>query len=299
MAVFWGMGLMIRPSYLFILSMVTLFPTGLAQLCSFWDGECVDPIAQTAISMEFPPLFLDDINVYYGFDASSQGKGHEPMTKVSFWLGYAARHIDNSVIDMNRTSEVALRVGNLTGTPYGGNNGCDGVWGPQCSVTLKDAFKSAIYKLSSKGDYYSNPLDTVLSQMLIDRPGLPNCPPSLFDVAQIPVQRTFLRHFLNTKLNPPPPILIFIFADRFKEFAQETDTDQSATIQTSGNAGNPWKTWFIDNMSGTQQADQVAVAIISRGPSYNSLALESQDEVQIELACIQAPSSGSSSTTDT
>ncbi|KAL4888850.1 hypothetical protein BDV59DRAFT_134855 [Aspergillus ambiguus] len=257
--------------FFLLFTWTTLFPFGLAQLCSFWDGGCVDPLAQTAVSLSFPPLFLDDVNVYYAYDSNAQGKGQEPMTKVSFWLGYVASHVNNSVIDSNRTSEVALRVGNLTGTPYGGNNGCDGVWGPQCSGNLKNVFKDAIYKLSLKGDYYTDPLDTVLSQMLISPPSLPNCPPPFFDVQQIPVQ----------------------------QFVQETDTDQSAAMQTSGSATNPWKTWFIDNMTASQQADQVAVAIISRGPSYNSLALHSPDDIQIELACIQAPSSSSSSTSNT
>lgn len=183
------MGSVTRICFLLLVTCATLLPSGSAQLCSFWDGGCVDPMAQSTVSLKFPPLFLDNINVYYAFDSNSQGKGHEPMTKVSYWLGYAARHVNNSVIDSNRTSEVAVRIGNLTGTPYGGNNGCDGVWGPQCSGDIKAAFKEAIYQLSYKADYYSNPLETVLSQMLISAPGLPNCPPPLFDIQQIPVQR--------------------------------------------------------------------------------------------------------------
>ncbi|KAL5355208.1 hypothetical protein BJX96DRAFT_46313 [Aspergillus floccosus] len=270
MALSLGLGSWTRSYFLLLLTWTTMFPLGLTQFCSFWDGGCVDPLAQTTVSMKFPPLFLDDINLYYAYDANSQGKGQEPMTKVSFWLGYVASHVNNSVINSNRTSEVALRVGNLTGTPYGDNNGCDGVWGPQCSANLKDVFKDAIYKLSQKADYYSNPLETVLSQMSITPPNLPNCPPPFWDVQQIPVQN----------------------------FVQETDTDQSAALQTSGSANNPWKTWFVDNMTASQQADQVAVAIISRGPSYNSIALQSRDDVQIELACIQAPSSGSSSSSN-
>ncbi|PLB53766.1 hypothetical protein P170DRAFT_346545 [Aspergillus steynii IBT 23096] len=265
-----GRGSKLRP-YLTLLIFATIFQSGLAQLCSFWDGGCVDPLAQTAVSFGFPPLFLDDINLYYGFDANSRGKGHEPMTKASFWLGYAARRIDNSVIDRNRTSEIAMRIGNLTGTPAGDNNGCDGVWGPQCSNNLKSAFKGAIYDLSKKGDYYSYPLDTVISQMLINPPSLANCPPPFFDVQTFPVQ----------------------------PFGQETDTDLSATLKTSGTSESPWKTWFIDNMTSSQQAEQVAVAIISRGPSYNSAPPRSKDDVQIELVCVQAPSTGSSSTQDT
>ncbi|KAA8641904.1 uncharacterized protein ATNIH1004_010843 [Aspergillus tanneri] len=229
------------------------------------------PLFIPAISFDFPPLFLDNINLYYAFDANSRGKGHEPMTKASFWLGYAARRIDNSIIDKNRTLEIAMRVGNLTGSPSGDNNGCDGVWGPQCSNNLKSLLKGAIYDLSAKGDYYSRPLDTVISQMRINPPTLDSCPPPFFDIQAFPVQ----------------------------PFGQETDADLSATLKTSGSSDSPWKTWFIDNMTSSQQAEQVAVAIVSRGPSYNSPPPHSKNDIQIELACVQAPSSGSSSSQDT
>jgi hypothetical protein len=170
--------------------LATILQPGLAQVCSFWDGGCVDPYAQTAVSFGFSPLFLDDLSFYYAYDANNRGKGNEPMTKASFWMGYAARHIDNSVIDSNRTLEVGLRVGNLTGTPAGGNNGCDGVWGPQCSINLKETLKQAIFQLSVKGEYYTYPLDTVLHEMIVNPPTLSNCPPPFFDVQRIPVQRT-------------------------------------------------------------------------------------------------------------
>ena len=45
-------------------------------------------------------------------------------------------------------------------------------------------------------------------------------------------------------------------------------------------------------MTAHQQAQQVAVAILSRAPSYDSEPPDSQEDIQIELACIQAPSSG-------
>lgn len=175
---------------LIVLVVSILLQSTVAQLCTFWDGGCVDPLAQTAISMRLPPLFLDDVNLYYAYDADSQGKGHGPMTKVSYWLRYA-RQINSSAIDTNRTSEMSLRVGNLTGTPSGGNNGCDGIWGPRCSRDLKSLLSGAIYDLSSEGDYNDNPLQTVLNQMQSSPPYLENCPPQFFEVQSAPVIRTY------------------------------------------------------------------------------------------------------------
>lgn len=239
----------------------TFLPSTLAQLCTFWDGGCVDPLAQTAISLDLPPLFLEHVNLYYAYDADAQGKGHGPMTKVSYWLRYG-REINSSAITTNRTSELGLRVGNLTGTPSGSNNGCDGIWGPRCSRDLKNLLSGAMYDLVSEGDYNSDPLHTVLEQMQSTPPYLENCPPQFFEVQSIPVIG----------------------------FAQESKPDRTATIQTAGSNTSPWKTWYIDRMSALQQAEQVAVAIFSRSPSEDSLPPTSKDDIEIELACLQAPS---------
>ncbi|EAW11630.1 uncharacterized protein ACLA_093290 [Aspergillus clavatus NRRL 1] len=265
-----GTGSVSRPGWLLLTLLVVILPSTVAQFCTFWDGGCVDPLAQTAVTFDFPPLFLDDITLYYGFDANPSGKGQDPMIKASFWLRYDANRIDNSVIHVNRTSEIAFRVGNLTGTPSGGSNGCEGVWGQQCTDNLRDLLKGAFYELSMKGESYSYPLQAVLNKMLAHPPFLSNCPPQFFsDLQSLPVQ----------------------------PFAQETEPDKTATIQTPGFSGSPWKTWFIDNVTSSQQAEQVAVAVISRAPTFNGHPLHSKDDVQIEFVCIQAPSSGGSSST--
>ena len=43
-------------------------------------------------------------------------------------------------------------------------------------------------------------------------------------------------------------------------------------------------------MTARQQADQVALAIFSRSPSDDAPPPSSSDDIQIELACMQAPS---------
>lgn len=51
-------------------------------------------------------------------------------------------------------------------------------------------------------------------------------------------------------------------------------------------------------MTAKQQAEQVAVAILSRAPTYDSTPPDSQDDIQIELSCMLAPSGGLSSSND-
>lgn len=73
-------------------------------------------------------------------------------------------------------------------------------------------------------------------------------------------------------------------------YAQESAPDQTATIQTAGSSSSPWKTWYVDRMTARQQAEQVAVAIFSRSPSDDSPPPTSKKDIQIGLACAQAPS---------
>lgn len=88
------------------------------------------------------------------------------------------------------------------------------------------------------------------------------------------------------------------FTDLLLDFAIEKTPEQNVTIMPSGSGFSPWQVWYIDGMTAHQQASQVAVGIISRGPAYNSPPPYSPDEIQVELVCMQAPqgpSSGSNS----
>lgn len=176
---------------LVLLIVLALLQHSSAQICSFWESGCIDPLAQTAVPLDFSPLFPDPITFFYGFDELSLGKGQGPMTKTAYWLRYQDRKINKDVVTCNRTSEVALRVGNLTGTPSGTTNGCDGIWGNPCSLDIKSAIKHAIFRLATSGEYYSKPLEAALAYMMAFPPYpslVPNCGAPIFDVASIPVQ---------------------------------------------------------------------------------------------------------------
>ncbi|CEJ56548.1 hypothetical protein PMG11_02751 [Penicillium brasilianum] len=248
-----------RPYALLIL--LVLLRCGSAQMCSFWESGCIDPLAQTAVPIDFSPLFPTPITFYYGFDELISGKGQGPMTKTSYWLRYQDRKIDNNQVKSNRTSEVALRVGNLTGTPSGTTNGCDGIWGNPCSHDIKGALQHDIFRLATSGEYYSKPLEATLAHMMLYPPPLPNCGAPIFDVASIPVQ----------------------------EFAKERIPGPNVSVMPPGSGHHPWQVWYIDGMTSQQQASQVAVGIIARSPTYNSPPPLTPDEIQVELVCLQAP----------
>ncbi|KAJ9244573.1 hypothetical protein DTO271D3_8646 [Paecilomyces variotii] len=249
-----------------VLAIVTLVK---AQTCAFTDDSCIDPLAQTAVPLSFSPLFPQNITFYYGFDAaylsaseglSLDGQSEGPIVKGSFWLGYGS-HMSSTDVHANHTSEVAVRVGNLTGSPSGGNNGCDGVWGSECSQEIKHLLQGSIYDLSVMGSYYSNPLQTVLRQLWQTPLAIVSCPSTLFTVQTIPAE----------------------------SFAQENEVGQSVQIMDPGNSVSPWQTWFVHGVSASEQAEQVAVGILSRGPTYASEPLKSPHDVQIELVCVRAP----------
>lgn len=168
--------------------LVVLLQLVSAQYCSFWNTGCIDSLAQTAVRFDLNPLFENPVTLYYSFDGSLSGKGEGPMTKTAFWLGYPSKNVNKNAVDSNRTSEIGLRIGNMTGTPSGANNGCDGIWGSDCSRDFKSALQHSMYVLAKSGEYYSKPLEVALSQMLKNPPQLPSCPPPILDVASIPVQ---------------------------------------------------------------------------------------------------------------
>lgn len=170
-----------------VMAVVLLVHSAVAQACTFWDRSCIDPLGQTAIPVSFRPFLIQDLSLYYAYDTDPSGKGTNPMAKASFWLRFNHARVDQAVIDSNRTSEIAMRVGNMTGTPYGTNNGCDGVWGTGCSNDIKRNLRQAIFDLSTSGESYTQPLASVLNQMVAEQPSFPNCPPQLFDVSNIPV----------------------------------------------------------------------------------------------------------------
>lgn len=66
-----------------------------------------------------PGLFPDPVTHYYGFNSSIPGRVEGSATKNAFCLRYHDVCINRVAVDNNRTSEIALYVVNLPGTPSG------------------------------------------------------------------------------------------------------------------------------------------------------------------------------------
>ena len=62
---------------------------------------------------------------------------------------------------------------------------------------------------------------------------------------------------------------------------------QSLRIHGSGSSSSPWKVWFSESLTASSQANEAAMAIISRSPTSG---VNSIDDIQVNLACIRAPS---------
>ncbi|TQB75502.1 hypothetical protein MPDQ_002795 [Monascus purpureus] len=141
-----------------------------ANYCQFWSPDCIDPLAQTAVPFNFEPLYPDPLYLFYAFDASTDGSTGQPVTKTSFWLRYGGTRVNRVAINGNRTLEIAMRVGNLTGYPAGGHNACEYVLGSQCTETITQTLQYGIYGHILSGQNYTNPLATILTQMQMYTP---------------------------------------------------------------------------------------------------------------------------------
>lgn len=164
-----------------------------ADYCTFDNGNCIDGLAQVSVSFQFDTISPAPLLFYYGFDAGWGSPSNEDLSavKVAYWLQYdrgTVTDFNSKIRGINWTTEVALRIGNLGGHVSGANNGCDGVWGNPCSENLKTFLRSSLFNLSTSGQPYDLPLDTVLQPLTTGSPGplIDGCPSTLFDLDLIP-----------------------------------------------------------------------------------------------------------------
>jgi hypothetical protein len=164
-----------------------------ADYCTFDNSNCIDGLAQVSVSFQFDAISPAPLLFYYGFDAGwgSPSDENSGAVKVGYWLQYdrgTVTDFNSNMRGINWTTEVALRIGNLGGYVGGANNGCDGVWGDACSENLKTFLRSSLFNLSTSGQPYDLPLDTVLQPLTTGNPGpfIDGCPSTLFELDQIP-----------------------------------------------------------------------------------------------------------------
>ncbi|KAF3406792.1 hypothetical protein DPV78_000550 [Talaromyces pinophilus] len=244
-----------------------------ADYCTFDNANCIDGLAQVSVSFQFDAISPAPLLFYYGFDAG-WGSPANPNTcaiKVGYWLQYdrgIVTDFNSNMHGINWTTEAALRIGNLGGWVGGANNGCDGVWGEACSNNLKTFLRSSLFNLSTSGQPYDLPLDTVLKSLTTGTPGpfIDGCPSTLLDLDLIPT-----------------------YAVVNATASGSNNASEAISVAAPGNPGAPWRTWYIPGATPMGQAQEVAVGIIARGPNHGSNPLNGPDDIKLELVCARAP----------
>jgi hypothetical protein len=263
--------------------------------CSFSDNSCIDGIAQVSVSFQFPSISPSPLLFYYAFDGGYSYPNGSSLIKVGYWLQYDQNQLtayNKHFTGTNWMTEAALRIGNLGGYVGGSNNGCDGVWGNACSENLKNFLQSAIFDLSRSGLPYELPLQTVLQPLTDDTPGpsIQGCPATLFQLNNIPSYGIVFPSLLS--LAQRQRLMVLLAVINQTSVGGNNQSDCNVNVSPSGNTGSVWRTWNISNVTPLQQAQEVAVGIITRGPVYGSKPLASPQDINIELVCSRAPKQG-------
>lgn len=165
----------IPPLALALLSSVAIAQDEEERDCSYDSSdECIEPEARGSVEFQFKPLFPSNAQFVYAFaagyepdysnndDEEEDESTRTPETKVGFWLEYP--EADLSPSSEMETSLVFLMHENITGTPSGGNNGCDGIWGARCSSGIAEVIKSEITTTPSS---FGPSLGQVLTKLFI------------------------------------------------------------------------------------------------------------------------------------
>lgn len=154
---------------------------------------CLNPKARGSVSFEFKPLFPQSVDFVYAFDSETQkeadlqyvpeGSTASPDSKVAFWLEFPEIYLNPAA--HTRTHMLVLMNENFTGDPSGSNNGCDGLWGAQCSQNLAAWFKAEIAggalspgeAISHLDGYYGGPRTSEGTRLLENM----GCPDGFFN----------------------------------------------------------------------------------------------------------------------
>ncbi|KAH6694169.1 hypothetical protein F5X68DRAFT_258900 [Plectosphaerella plurivora] len=237
----------------------------------YLDKTCVD--AYGSASIDFEPIFKEPPTFGYGFRVYLEGEISDSLSgrptdyrgdtnRVSAWLSY-----DNDMLNINpnanRSSTVAMLLTNATGTVSGGDNGCDGLLGPECAANLIDILK---WSLVVDGDYPTS-FRTV---GLFQQTPLTNlsCPENIFD-----------EYLLLTTLS----------SGLVSEFPPEIFS--SSIPQPSGNASSPW----ADDLYWRSAEEQMTIAAIGIAARFPVPGPRAYEDIDVQLVCVRpTPVEGSS-----
>ncbi|KAL2859917.1 uncharacterized protein BJX67DRAFT_337813 [Aspergillus lucknowensis] len=225
--------------------------------------KCIDPWAQGSATFSFEPLFPEPINFVYAFALQNNYQYYPiPDAKVAFWLEYNETQLDPS--NGAESYMTVILNNNITGTPYGGHNGCDGVLGAECSENLIGFLKNQI---AAQGNRSETPLNDALASAksgeAAEAVAALNCSTSLFN-----------RYY---------EISGFDLYDGV--FAKEDG--ENTTIVPSGNATHPFSTEVLEDTPYKYLINRVAVALLARVPLGEELYRDVEN-LQVEMACVRS-----------
>ncbi|KAL2820405.1 hypothetical protein BJX63DRAFT_428232 [Aspergillus granulosus] len=234
-------------------------------------NDCIDPIALGSKSFSFEPLFPSPLSFTYAFDVQNStelsseairpGEEQVPDSKIAFWLEYGEATLTPSA--RHESYMAVLLSPNITGSPEGGHNGCDGVWGAECSRNLIKFLKEQMAGESSAAgatlsQVIAQATRTIIGGTADEVPAL-GCPEGVFDDVY--------------------------HVDEYGDLAIENS--RTTRIIPSGNATHPFISERLFDTTREDLLDRAAVALLARVPLEGDLYTDVEN-IQLDIVCVAA-----------
>ncbi|KAK2820053.1 hypothetical protein FQN49_007765 [Arthroderma sp. PD_2] len=230
------------------------------------DARCIEPESYGSVNFEFKPLFPEEVKFVFAFDADNQSEAEVSTppkhTKIAYWLEYDYSKVNLDPSAHKETYIGVLVNGNTTGTSGGGNNGCDGLLGAQCSANIEAWVKAEV---TSHAD---TNLEDVFANLEATGKSLSSEGDRLLENLSCP------QDILNK---------YYYRSDNGGAIAVE-DVENVSSVWPSGNASYPQFVSVFEDTSYEQQ--QIAVMLLVRKPTQGDLYKDA-DNIQFGMACVK------------
>lgn len=265
-------------------------------------SNCLEPVARGSANFEFKPIFPQDVTFVYAFDVQDEEElktdpiapGETPVSdaKIGYWLEYAEAELTAS--DHQETYMVVLTNENITGTPSGGHNGCDGVLGAECSENLAQFMKRQIVAARSRAFADFPAVFAILDSPIYDDDiayaiGNLSCPTGIFDEPYFVRGAGGTVNEKGSKYSVCSTLSFFksslLTTARHVELAKENG--DSTGIMPSGNATSSYFTKRLYDITYDELIKRAAVALIARVPLQGEL-YQDKENLQLEMVCAKA-----------
>ncbi|KAL5337757.1 hypothetical protein BJX70DRAFT_368685 [Aspergillus crustosus] len=251
--------------------------------------NCINVQAKGTHSFSFDPYFTENATFVYAIDSIT-----DEVQKTAFWLEYPVLYTNN---DARNISQVGMLFTNASGSPGGGNNGCNNLLSEQCTKNLKDALKWGV--LANLQDQQNQSLSNALRGLAENPLRNLSCPTDLFDDSALTAT-------WNSSSDVTRPFTLEVP----RTFEYDYIYDGYSGNLPSGSASQTYSFPVDRERSHEAQLGKVGVGIIVRAPIYiepvYSWELKDYtggrnvtfDEIQLELVCVKTGGDGDSNSND-